>query len=66
MTLIQDNKVTHLIFGMGMYGAMSKGTIGMMRNLGLNKPYTKSNVEVHTQEKESEEIQNENEKKSEQ
>jgi hypothetical protein len=38
----------------------------MMRNLGLNKPYTKANVEVPTQEKESEEIQNENEKKSEQ
>jgi len=66
MTLIQDNKVTDLIFGMGMYGAMSRGTIGMMRNLGLNKPYTKPNVESPNTEKEIEVIETENEKKSEQ
>jgi hypothetical protein len=37
MTLIRDNGVNDLIFGMGMYGAMSRGTIQMMRNLGFKK-----------------------------
>jgi hypothetical protein len=40
--LIKDNQVNDLIFGMGMYGAMSKGTIQMMRQLGLNKSSSSS------------------------
>jgi hypothetical protein len=60
MTLINDNKVTDLIFGMGMYGAMSKGTIGMMRNLGLNKPYTNPKPELPVEESKADDIQNEN------
>ncbi len=31
---IRKNKINDMIFAMGMYGAMSKGTINMMRNLG--------------------------------
>jgi hypothetical protein len=31
---IRNNKINDMIFAMGMYGAMSKGTINMMRNLG--------------------------------
>jgi hypothetical protein len=41
MTLMRDNGVNDLIFGMGMYGAMSRGTIQMMRNLGFKKAATK-------------------------
>jgi hypothetical protein len=41
MTLIRDNGINDLIFGMGMYGAMSRGTIQMMRNLGFKKAATK-------------------------
>lgn len=36
VNLIRDNKINDLIFGMGMYGAMSRGTIQMMRQLGLS------------------------------
>ena len=42
--LIKDNQVNDLIFGMGMYGAMSKGTIQMMRQLGLNKSSSSSST----------------------
>lgn len=42
VSLIRDNKINDLIFGMGMYGAMSRGTIQMMRNLGLNSPPAKN------------------------
>lgn len=42
VSLIRDKQVNDLIFGMGMYGAMSKGTINMMRNLGLKKSAAKS------------------------
>jgi hypothetical protein len=42
VNLIRDNKINDLIFGMGMYGAMSRGTIQMMRNLGLNSAPAKS------------------------
>jgi hypothetical protein len=31
---IRKNNINDMIFAMGMYGAMSKGTINMMRNLG--------------------------------
>jgi hypothetical protein len=31
---IRKNKINDMIFALGMYGAMSKGTINMMRNLG--------------------------------
>lgn len=40
MTLMADNRINDLIFGMGMYGAMSRGTIQMMRNLGFKKAVT--------------------------
>ncbi|MDP5076104.1 MAG: hypothetical protein NWP82_06450, partial [Flavobacteriales bacterium] len=42
MTLLRDNGINDLIFGMGMYGAMSRGTIQMMRNLGFKKAVTPS------------------------
>ena len=42
VSLIRDNKINDLIFGMGMYGAMSRGTIQMMRNLGLNSAPAKN------------------------
>ena len=47
LKIIENNKVNDLIFALGMYGAMSKGTINMMRNLATNngivklKPLTK-------------------------
>ena len=31
--IINENKINDLIFAVGMYAAMSKGTIGMMRRL---------------------------------
>jgi len=34
--LIANNNINDLIFGVGMYAAMSHGTIGMMRDLGKN------------------------------
>jgi hypothetical protein len=34
VSLIRDNKINDLIFGLGMYGAMSGQAISMMRNLG--------------------------------
>ena len=37
MDLIADRKINDLIFGMGLYGAQSYGTINMMRNLA--KPH---------------------------
>jgi hypothetical protein len=33
MDLIAERQINDLIFGMGLYGAMSNGTINMMRNL---------------------------------
>jgi hypothetical protein len=47
LKIIENNKVNDLIFALGMYGALSKGTINMMRNLATNngivklKPLTK-------------------------
>ena len=35
MQTIHDNNINDMIFAMGMYGAMSKGTINMMRNLAI-------------------------------
>lgn len=35
--LIQKQNINDLIFGLGMYGAMTHGTIGMMRNLATIK-----------------------------
>jgi len=35
MQTIRDNNINDMIFAMGMYGAMSKGTINMMRNLAI-------------------------------
>jgi hypothetical protein len=35
--LIESENINDLIFALGMYGAMSKGTINMMRNLAKNK-----------------------------
>ena len=32
--IIRKNKINDMIFALGMYGAMSNGTINMMRNLG--------------------------------
>lgn len=49
VNLIRDKQVNDLIFGMGMYGAMSKGTINMMRNLGLKKSSTKSTASATKQ-----------------
>jgi len=40
MTIMRDNGINDLIFGMGMYGAMNRGTIQMMRNLGFKKAVT--------------------------
>ncbi len=37
LKIMNDALVNDLIFAMGMYGAMSRGTIGMMRNLAYNK-----------------------------
>ena len=34
--LIEKNKINDLIFALGMYGAMSNGTINMMRHLAVN------------------------------
>ena len=34
--LIEKNKINDLIFALGMYGAMSNGTINMMRRLAVN------------------------------
>jgi hypothetical protein len=34
VNLIRDNKINDLVFGLGMYGAMSGQAISMMRNLG--------------------------------
>lgn len=34
MDLVRANNINDMIFALGMYGAMSNGTIGMMRNLG--------------------------------
>lgn len=49
MTTIRENKINDMIFAMGMYGAMSKGTINMMRNLakqsGANVPPKNENKE---------------------
>jgi hypothetical protein len=42
MSLMRDNGINDLIFGMGMYGAMSRGTIQMMRNLGFKKTVNSS------------------------
>lgn len=36
LDLIANNSINDLIFGVGMYAAMSHGTIAMMRNLGKN------------------------------
>jgi hypothetical protein len=52
VSLIRDNKINDLIFGMGMYGAMSRGTIQMMRNLGLNSAPAK-NKSTETKPKET-------------
>jgi hypothetical protein len=40
MTIMRDNGINDLIFGMGMYGAMNRGTIQMIRNLGFKKAVT--------------------------
>jgi hypothetical protein len=37
LKIMNDAQVNDLVFAMGMYGAMSRGTIGMMRNLAYNK-----------------------------
>jgi len=37
LKIMNDSQVNDLVFAMGMYGAMSRGTIGMMRNLAYNK-----------------------------
>lgn len=37
LKIIKDAEINDLIFALGMYGAMSKGTIGMMRNLKFHK-----------------------------
>lgn len=50
LTLIRDNGVNDLIFGMGMYGAMSRGTIQMMRNLGFKKAATKPKETISVEE----------------
>jgi hypothetical protein len=36
LNLIRENEINDLIFAVGMYGAMSSGTIQRMRNLGFN------------------------------
>lgn len=37
LKIMNDAQVNDLVFALGMYGAMSRGTIGMMRNLAYNK-----------------------------
>ena len=37
LKIMNTAQVTDLVFALGMYGAMSKGTIGMMRNLAYQK-----------------------------
>ena len=34
---MKDAQVNDLVFALGMYGAVSRGTIGMMRNLAYHK-----------------------------
>ena len=41
LKIIENNKVNDLIFALGMYGAMSKGTINMMRDLATNNGIVK-------------------------
>ena len=36
LQLIEKNNINDLIFALGMYGAQSQGTIGMMRRLATN------------------------------
>jgi hypothetical protein len=45
--LIEKNNINDLIFALGMYGAQSQGTIGMMRRLATNNgvPKRKSTVQ---------------------
>ena len=38
LNIIKTAEIDDLIFALGMYGAMSKGTIGMMRNLARHTP----------------------------
>jgi hypothetical protein len=35
--LVEKNDIDDMIFAVGMYAAMSSGTIGMMRNLATHK-----------------------------
>ncbi len=48
--IIKDNNINDMIFAIGMYGAMSNGTIKMMRNLGkqrgVSEPKKKSKEET--------------------
>lgn len=37
LKIMNDAQVNDLVFALGMYGAVSRGTIGMMRNLAYNK-----------------------------
>ncbi|MDA1269006.1 MAG: DHHW family protein [Bacteroidetes bacterium] len=37
LKIIKDAQVNDLVFALGIYGAVSRGTIGMMRNLAYNK-----------------------------
>jgi len=47
LQLIEKNNINDLIFALGMYGAQSQGTIGMMRRLATNNgvPKRKSTVQ---------------------
>lgn len=46
MDLIKENGINDLIFGLGMYGAMSQGTINMMRRLATNNGVPKDKKPV--------------------
>ena len=53
---IRKNKINDMIFAMGMYGAMSKGTINMMRNLGKQSGVYVPPKPVYTEPQDSIEI----------
>lgn len=51
LNLLREEKINDLIFAVGMYGAMSEGTIKRMRNLGFNNSKVRSKSQDENKEK---------------
>jgi hypothetical protein len=51
LKIIEDAQINDLIFALGMYGAMSHGTINMMKNLATHKPQDYDIVRKREQER---------------